>query len=196
MTTKEKILQSALQLFLIHGYDRVSISDIVKRADVSKGALYNYFSSKKELFLQALLQAFRDFDDSITVDFKQKSFDSFHEFYLAFAERYDRLLNDKQSYLSGMMVLMIDSASTFPELSRAVDNYELLFCSFWCDNIRNAVDSGELQAALPVEQLSNIYLDLVNGVLIDAAAKKSHDQATHVLRNKFDTIYALLKKEK
>lgn len=48
---KKRIYISAMQLFYEHGYDNVSVDDIVKHAKSSKGTFYNYFKSKDELFV-------------------------------------------------------------------------------------------------------------------------------------------------
>jgi len=48
-TTRNLILSTALELFAEQGYKGTSITDIAKKAKVSKGLLYNYFSSKQEL---------------------------------------------------------------------------------------------------------------------------------------------------
>jgi TetR/AcrR family transcriptional repressor of mexJK operon len=44
-------LAVAWQVFLEYGYAGASMSDIAERLGGSKGTLYNYFSSKEELFL-------------------------------------------------------------------------------------------------------------------------------------------------
>ena len=43
------IMNTALELFAQHGYEATSISQIAKKADISKGLLYNYFESKEDL---------------------------------------------------------------------------------------------------------------------------------------------------
>ena len=43
---QEKILQSSLELFLQHGFEKTSIEKIAKQAHISKSNLYNYFKSK------------------------------------------------------------------------------------------------------------------------------------------------------
>lgn len=48
---REAILEVASQVFLEYGYDRTSMSEIVKRLGGSKSTLYGYFESKEELFL-------------------------------------------------------------------------------------------------------------------------------------------------
>lgn len=45
------MLEAAWQVFHEHGYGGASMSDIAERVGGSKGTLYNYFSSKEELFL-------------------------------------------------------------------------------------------------------------------------------------------------
>lgn len=43
------ILDTTLELFAEKGYHQTSISDITRKAGISKGLLYNYFESKEEL---------------------------------------------------------------------------------------------------------------------------------------------------
>ncbi len=49
--SREKILQSAVQLFLGEGFEATSVNDICKHAGVSKGCFYHYFETKQVLFL-------------------------------------------------------------------------------------------------------------------------------------------------
>jgi AcrR family transcriptional regulator len=47
--SKETIANAALLLFIHEGYLNVTIDQIAKKAGVSKGLMYNYFSGKEEL---------------------------------------------------------------------------------------------------------------------------------------------------
>ena len=49
------ILDTALELFAEKGYHVTSISDITRKAGISKGLLYNYFESK-EAVLRSIIQ--------------------------------------------------------------------------------------------------------------------------------------------
>lgn len=65
---KKRIYFSAMRLFAEHGYDNVSVDDIVREANSSKGTFYNYFRSKDELFVfynQALDERFIDFHQKL-----------------------------------------------------------------------------------------------------------------------------------
>jgi len=60
------IMETSLELFAENGYHATSISQIAKKAGISKGLIYNYFDSKKEL-LDALIthgfdSIFQNFD--------------------------------------------------------------------------------------------------------------------------------------
>lgn len=51
---EQRILDAAADLFLHYGYDKTTVSDIARRAGVSKGAIYLHFDSKDAL-LEALI---------------------------------------------------------------------------------------------------------------------------------------------
>lgn len=54
---KRQVIQSSLELFTEKGFQQTSIQDIIKRANISKGTFYNYFSSKSECIIAILEQS-------------------------------------------------------------------------------------------------------------------------------------------
>lgn len=54
---KKHILETALRLFETNGYQKTSINEIVKEANISKGNFYTYFDSKQALFLEIIFQS-------------------------------------------------------------------------------------------------------------------------------------------
>jgi len=48
---KYQILDAALEVIVSKGYEGSSMSDIVRKSKLSKGAIYWYYSSKKEVYL-------------------------------------------------------------------------------------------------------------------------------------------------
>ena len=59
MTTekRDKILQTALQLFVEHGFRGTSTSDIAKQAEVATGTLFHHFKTKEKLIGELYLGA-------------------------------------------------------------------------------------------------------------------------------------------
>ena len=51
---RQKIIQSALQLFNKHGFTAASIDDIMAGAGMTRGGFYSYFQSKSDLYAEAI----------------------------------------------------------------------------------------------------------------------------------------------
>ena len=54
--TKEKILETALELFSEKGYDSVSVGEIAEAVGIKAPSLYNHFPSKQAVF-EAIVEA-------------------------------------------------------------------------------------------------------------------------------------------
>ncbi|GAB6988407.1 TetR/AcrR family transcriptional regulator [Paenibacillus pini] len=63
--TKQKILDSAMRFFLEKGYLATSIQNIADDCGVAKGSLYNFFSSKEDIFIDVLLMQQRKMTEEI-----------------------------------------------------------------------------------------------------------------------------------
>jgi len=57
--TKDRILRSATELFCRYGFDKVSISQIMKVARMTHGAFYAHFESKEALYNASIGEVFR-----------------------------------------------------------------------------------------------------------------------------------------
>lgn len=84
---RKLILDTALSLFANKGYHSTSISTIAKEASISKGLMYNYFSSKEDLLktiFQSILGTIMDMlnpdqDEEITDEEANGFLDKFFE---------------------------------------------------------------------------------------------------------------------
>ena len=52
LETREKLLKVSLDLFNKHGFEHVSVEQITKACNVSKGTFYTYFPSKYDVILE------------------------------------------------------------------------------------------------------------------------------------------------
>jgi AcrR family transcriptional regulator len=71
--TRGRVLEAAYELFRRQGYNRVTMDDIAKAAELTKRTLYHHFNSKDQLLADVLesqhhlaLQAFRTFGDNLS----------------------------------------------------------------------------------------------------------------------------------
>ncbi len=58
--SRRRILENAARLFTHHGFEQVSIDQVMTAAHMTRGAFYAHFSSKAELYAQAMLGAARN----------------------------------------------------------------------------------------------------------------------------------------
>ncbi len=68
---KELIMETALELFAENGFHATSISQIAKKAGISKGLAYNYFESKNDILEEIIKHGFEAVYAEL--DFNQES---------------------------------------------------------------------------------------------------------------------------
>ena len=81
--TKERILETALELFAQSGYLGTSMSDIAKELGITKGALYKHYTSKQEI-LNSIVERMNKMDYGRAEEYEmpESEPDGFAEAYL------------------------------------------------------------------------------------------------------------------
>lgn len=74
---KEQFIQLALEEFALNGYESASITQIVKRLEIAKGSVYQYFENKKDLFFYLIEYVNQQKQTAIATIFKQNHQDFF-----------------------------------------------------------------------------------------------------------------------
>ena len=68
---KQLILETARKIFMEKGYKDVTMKDIVEACGISRGGLYLYFESTKEIFLEVLKMESQETDDLFSVKIQE-----------------------------------------------------------------------------------------------------------------------------
>lgn len=171
---REHILQVAGELFMQDGYAAVSMSQIAARLGGSKGTLYNYFTSKTELFAAYMVDAclansealFATTDDDAPVGdaLRRIGFN-----FLTFVLRDDAMAIQR---------LVVAEAQRFPELGQAF--YEAgpkLSTERFAAWLKRRVDRGELRQLDP-EMAARQFFALCKSVLYSMRAWNVIPEAT------------------
>ena len=81
--TKERILETALDLFAQSGYLGTSMSDIAKELGITKGALYKHYTSKQEILTSIVERMNKmDYERAESYEMPEPEPDGFAEAYL------------------------------------------------------------------------------------------------------------------
>jgi len=65
---KQLIMDVALKLFAEDGFHATSISQIARKAGISKGLTYNYFESKNDILEEIMTQGFSEIYDNLDIN--------------------------------------------------------------------------------------------------------------------------------
>jgi AcrR family transcriptional regulator len=97
MPTRDKLVESAAELFAANGYTATGMADILARAKVHRGSLYHAFPSKKDLLL-AVLERYRTGIFARLVAPAWEGIEDPIERVFALLERYRGFLTDTECY--------------------------------------------------------------------------------------------------
>lgn len=102
---QKQIINAAIKEFVRNGFEKASTNEIVKRANISKGSLFNYFNSKQDLYLylieyssKAIVNLNEEIDLSETDLFKRIERVALQKFYVQqkYPQAFEFLASTKQ----------------------------------------------------------------------------------------------------
>nr|WP_294916076.1 TetR/AcrR family transcriptional regulator [uncultured Neokomagataea sp.] len=111
---REQILRGAEKVFLAHGYEGASMSHIAREAGVSKGTLYNHFTSKADLFSAFIIEQSRTKLQALTALVNDNAHD-FQNTLLNVCEAAIHLLLNPEAM--GLYRILVAETEKFPNLA-------------------------------------------------------------------------------
>lgn len=190
---RDRIINSALEEFSRNKFEKASTNNIVKKANISKGLLYHYFSSKKELheYLEAfvikiVLKAIEEKLDWNESDFfiriKQIVMIKF-EIINRYPHIYDFALNIYQN--KNIEELKKNSETFSPDLYQKIYNYNIDYKKFKDDvDIKKVLSIVRWTFEKYTEELLNTY-NSAHGDFDYKAMEKEINQYTEILKSAF-----------
>lgn len=100
---RQQILDAARQYFIDKGYSPTTMEDIARAAGLSKGGIYHYFQSKKQVF-EALVRQEYDESTSFLEQISQKG-GAYDEMFQAMARHYLESFGQRPDYPRFFMVM-------------------------------------------------------------------------------------------
>lgn len=151
---RDQILEGARRCFAEHGYEGATVTKLEREIGLSRGAIFNYFPSKEELFLEL---AARDTKRVSEVFLDQGLEGVLHE-----------ILDFDPSWLSVYLEL-VRRARTDPAFRKRLENRETEFVLANRARVEEAQRAGEIRDDLDPKSLG-IFVNLVlHGLMVQRA---------------------------
>ena len=159
--TKQRLFDTALELFKKKGFDNVSVDEIVKQSNSSKGAFYGHFKSKYGIFIE-----------------KFKEIDSFYEEFVrtipqesTFKEKILLLFEGQMDYLANILGKDLMRTVYISGLNDTDENFfansERSLYRIVRGMISEAIEREELQGNVDIQQLTWQITRCMRGTLYD-----------------------------
>lgn len=158
---KEQIPAKVLQLYqgvmelILQGVDvrTLKVSDITQKAGIGKGTAYDYFDTREEIIVSAILHVMVCIQEKVEAELARRT--SFFERMEYLLEVLEEKMEERECFLH-FIHLLTDTSICGLKLQERIkeegqENYTLV--TMLTDMIREGMESGELRADLPVGYL-------------------------------------------
>lgn len=158
--TRKKLFYSAVRLFHSHGYHNVTIDDIAREANTSKGAFYFHFKSKESVIIEAIREVdykYQEWYDTLSND------STAIEQILLFSNKV--LSHAKSLGIIVEKVLYASQISADNEDKRLLSDESRAIFTIFSKIIRRGQDSGELRADYSAVELTRVVTRWIRSVI-------------------------------
>ncbi len=162
--TRARILTAAQESFGALGYDRASVAEICRGAQVTKGAFYHHFESKQAVFMQ-LLEAWLDDMDQRLAVFEQSPL-PVPEQLVAMTTVLGHVLISATEQLPIYLEYLTQALRDSDLRAATIRPYDR-FHRRIAEMIRKGIDQGSLKP-VPPEATASTLLAMVMGLLLEA----------------------------
>lgn len=188
--TKERIINAARELFVKDGYFSVTVDDIIKKANSSKGGFYTHFKTKEELIIHMVPfidEAYAKFSQSI------KEYENVFEKITLFINYVFEIMEKDigLEFMSAIYSSQIKDLNTHRFLIEA-DRIYYHVCK---ELIEEAQSKGEITADLSAEDIISMFTTCIRGVIYDWCLKKGSFKLTLYGNNLISMILNQIKTE-
>lgn len=159
-TTRERLLEVAMDLIWTESYGSVGVDEICRKTKIQKGSFYHFFPSKVDLAVAALNEAWEKHRPNLEQNFSpdkepvQRLMD-----HLAFAIEKQKALKARFGFFPGCpyTAIGIEQGGQQEILRRTAEKHMECVRDYFEKAIRDAVRAGTIRVKNPSQKASEIY---------------------------------------
>lgn len=162
---RDRILQTASEVFARYGYDKTTLDDIGKKCGLNKASLYYYFSNKEDIYVQVIMTETTVFINDLQAQTASliSTADKIRHYLIERVKRYEAVLNLTQLSFEALQKV----EPLFQELYVTVREKEVDFLE---SLLQAGIETEEIVDTHPARELAESFF------LVSDAIK--HDRQT------------------
>lgn len=163
---RKEILESAFEAFGEKGFQVSTIDDIVSLSGMSKGAIYNYFESKEEIYIQ--LMNMRTDQDFAKIDKQFADMKTATEKLTYLFSVYTRAESNLkwQNSIRVHIEFWITSSRQEELQKLMIDRYNHKYLSYLENVIQDGIDKGEFHESSDPRLVASLFWGIIDGVCL------------------------------
>jgi len=172
---KDQIMNAAQAVVVSKGYDQSRMDDIVEKAQLSKGAIYWYYKSKKDVYLSLIDYWFNEYSAGVLrcLEDKNSSSEQLRSLFEYFVDQFDQNPDTFK-----IMVEFWRTSGLDPDFNDKLQEIYSQFLEYIIDIIKNGIDSGEFKEVDPRITALSILIN-IEGIhwftLFDKSGVEAHE---------------------
>ncbi len=193
---KELIIYKALELYLLNGYENVSITDLQSALDMGRGTMYYHFKNKDEIYVEIVNRFFlRPKQEMLRLKEDIRVPDMIEALlrYFKFLEESLMELEQRNINTSNVIMLLYSAYHRFPELYRRAHRLYATEQSMWLRAIRNSMIDGDVRRDLPLEETAALFTQIKDGY---DAGRSGVQMDFNMVRKQYQLLYSLIRTPK
>ena len=172
---KDQIMNAAQVVVASKGYDQARMDDIVEKAQLSKGAIYWYYKSKKDIYLSLIDYWFNEYSAGVlkSLEDKDSSSEQLKSLFDYFVDQFD-----KNPDTFKIMVEFWRTSGLDVDFNNKLQEIYSQFLEYIIDIIKNGIESGEFKEVDPRITALSILIN-IEGIhwftLFDKSGVEAHE---------------------
>tara|TARA_B100000401_G_scaffold299335_1_gene205475 strand:- start:284 stop:853 length:570 start_codon:yes stop_codon:yes gene_type:complete len=157
------------------GYDQARMDDIVEKAQLSKGAIYWYYKSKKDIYLSLIDYWFNEYSAGVlkSLEDKDSSSEQLKSLFEYFVDQFDQNPDTFK-----IMVEFWRTSGLDVDFNNKLQEIYSQFLEYIIDIIKNGIESGEFKEVDPRITALSILIN-IEGIhwftLFDKSGVEAHE---------------------
>lgn len=181
--TRELIVQRAAEVFNCLGYFGTSMADIMHATGLEKGGIYNHFSSKEQIALEAFDYAFERLSQRLRSASEDipNTVDRLQAFVAAFASQVEQPVFNGGCYV---LNTAIEADDAHPKLRARAHDAIHRWITFLRTTVAEGITRGEVRPEVDPDAVAAVLISGLEGAIMLSKITSNRDQmqrvATHL----------------